>query len=348
MLKFFGKIRQNLIKENRASKYLLYAIGEIVLVVIGILIALQVNNCNNTKQNEKKFEKIVEAFESDLIKNIELSTSIIQFDYRKDSLVDIVLEKKATREMYRSELSLRHLITHYSYFNVIDENAISLVEKEEQFPKRYFPLLPLLKQYISQIENHTRDSERNSLLVRENSNYSVENFPWHGRSDSLSKEMAIDYFLNDPIYWNKVYRVRMWQLNNGTYHVTGVRAYSLALLGQIRQIKNGYKLDWFKQFLIENGMTPFQHLDCSDHLQAEPKINIWVQFLIYNSRNEGVSIFILNDDGERGKELKLQPREFLIDWLGVPVYDNRIFEWGDSINCFQKYIATKDGYLVIE
>jgi len=46
MLKFFRKIRQNMIKENKASKYMLYAIGEIILVVIGILIAVQVNNWN--------------------------------------------------------------------------------------------------------------------------------------------------------------------------------------------------------------------------------------------------------------------------------------------------------------
>ena len=46
MIKFFRKIRQNMIKENKVSKYLLYAIGEIILVVIGILIALSINNWN--------------------------------------------------------------------------------------------------------------------------------------------------------------------------------------------------------------------------------------------------------------------------------------------------------------
>ena len=44
MIKVFGKIRQSLLKENKFSKYLLYAIGEIILVVIGILIALGINN----------------------------------------------------------------------------------------------------------------------------------------------------------------------------------------------------------------------------------------------------------------------------------------------------------------
>jgi sensor domain CHASE-containing protein len=52
MIKFFRKIRQNMIKENRTSKYLLYAIGEIVLVVIGILIALSINNSNQERKEE--------------------------------------------------------------------------------------------------------------------------------------------------------------------------------------------------------------------------------------------------------------------------------------------------------
>ena len=50
MIKFFRKIRQRLLTENKFNKYLLYAIGEIVLVVIGIMIALQVNNCNQSRK----------------------------------------------------------------------------------------------------------------------------------------------------------------------------------------------------------------------------------------------------------------------------------------------------------
>jgi len=58
MIKFFRKIRQKLLTENRFSKYLLYAIGEIVLVVIGILIALQINNWNERRMDEK-MERII-------------------------------------------------------------------------------------------------------------------------------------------------------------------------------------------------------------------------------------------------------------------------------------------------
>ena len=55
MIKFFRHIRQSLIMENKTGKYLKYAIGEIVLVVIGILIALQINNWNeNRKSNNAR------------------------------------------------------------------------------------------------------------------------------------------------------------------------------------------------------------------------------------------------------------------------------------------------------
>ncbi|PWI31325.1 hypothetical protein DI383_01250 [Flavobacteriaceae bacterium LYZ1037] len=80
MIKFFRKIRQNLIIENRTSKYFKYAIGEIVLVVIGILIALQINTWNENRKHalaEKEFFKsITKDLNQDLIfiKHVQAST----------------------------------------------------------------------------------------------------------------------------------------------------------------------------------------------------------------------------------------------------------------------------------
>lgn len=58
MIKFFRKIRQKLLSENKFNKYIFYAIGQIILVVIGILIALQINN-NNEAAKKKGKEKII-------------------------------------------------------------------------------------------------------------------------------------------------------------------------------------------------------------------------------------------------------------------------------------------------
>ena len=67
MIKFFRKIRQNLLMENKTGKYLKYAIGEIVLVMIGILLALQVNNWNENRKSEEKELKLLIELKDDLI-----------------------------------------------------------------------------------------------------------------------------------------------------------------------------------------------------------------------------------------------------------------------------------------
>lgn len=65
MIKFFRHIRKTMIKENRVSKYMLYAIGEIVLVVAGILIALQLNNWNTEqKRTEQELSLLIEMREN--------------------------------------------------------------------------------------------------------------------------------------------------------------------------------------------------------------------------------------------------------------------------------------------
>ena len=56
MIKLFRNIRKNLLAEGKTTKYFKYAIGEIILVVIGILIALQINNWNETKQASSKLK----------------------------------------------------------------------------------------------------------------------------------------------------------------------------------------------------------------------------------------------------------------------------------------------------
>jgi hypothetical protein len=76
MTKFFKRIRHQLLSENKVSKYLLYAIGEIALVMIGILLALQVNNWNESRkervQEIKLYENLLVSLSAD-------STDVVRF-----------------------------------------------------------------------------------------------------------------------------------------------------------------------------------------------------------------------------------------------------------------------------
>lgn len=71
MIKFFRKIRFNLMEQNKTGKYLKYAIGEILLVVIGILIALWINNANQNYKNGKLARTYLSDFKRDLETDIK-------------------------------------------------------------------------------------------------------------------------------------------------------------------------------------------------------------------------------------------------------------------------------------
>lgn len=77
MIKFFRKIRYDLIEKNKTGKYLKYAVGEIILVVIGILIALSINNWNENLKNKKLetsyLKRIYKDLDNDLLEYVGTS-----------------------------------------------------------------------------------------------------------------------------------------------------------------------------------------------------------------------------------------------------------------------------------
>ncbi len=81
MIKFFHHIRQSLIAESRFGKYLLYVMGEIILVVIGILIALSINNWNETRK-ANQFEHEILAL---IDQNLERDSILISIELSKSN-----------------------------------------------------------------------------------------------------------------------------------------------------------------------------------------------------------------------------------------------------------------------
>ena len=93
MIKFFRKISQRLISENKFSKYLIYAIGETILVVIGILIALSINNWNQVSQLKKVEKSTIEAL-------------VIEFKSNKTS-IQLCLAEVKERRMYGDSVRMQ-------------------------------------------------------------------------------------------------------------------------------------------------------------------------------------------------------------------------------------------------
>ncbi len=93
MIRFFRKIRYDLMEKNKTGQYLKYAIGEIVLVVIGILIALSINNWNELRKQQISEKDVIAGIKNDLTQDKEYINLIINTATHKISAFNVLIEE---------------------------------------------------------------------------------------------------------------------------------------------------------------------------------------------------------------------------------------------------------------
>jgi len=212
MIKLFRRIRQNLLMENKSGKYFKYAIGEIILVVIGILIALQINNWNEIRKKKKQIDVIYTTIKQNLKTDLKTIKEPIEFYENLDSTLTKIMTKtyptsfldSINENNYLDCLPCKSNINRYYFFQKQD-NGFELLKKYEDNES-------MEDSNFSQeiIEFYTNQGNRLSDFIDYISNESYTNlksyeqFPWY--SDySLNKynAEAVAYFLNDQNYKNK-------------------------------------------------------------------------------------------------------------------------------------------------
>ena len=117
MIKFFRKIRQKLLEQSKIRSYFVYAFGEIVLVVIGILIALQINNWNEVRKDQKQEIKLLKQLQTDLTANeVEINGLIKRININKAAMDSLLTNLKNDEYVAKFPIYVA-LIHRKSFFN---------------------------------------------------------------------------------------------------------------------------------------------------------------------------------------------------------------------------------------
>lgn len=127
MLKIFRKARQKLLQENKISSYLIYAIGEIALVMIGILLALQVNNWNEVRKTDKQLQSILGTIEQDLKTDSIRANIVVQFYDTIKKKSDLIIHKKLNRNNHQKCPECRSIVSVYQPF-IIQKKGYELLK----------------------------------------------------------------------------------------------------------------------------------------------------------------------------------------------------------------------------
>jgi hypothetical protein len=181
MIKFFRKIRQNLIMENKKSKYFKYSIGEIILVVIGILIALQVNNWNQQRIQQEELNDLIKSVASNIASDIK---TIKLFKTARESMIkhmDSTIGYYKQDDLGLPVYKINNLTQNQAYYygNAFNElrNTVALQPTMSAFEalknSSYYGKLQetdlghILSSYYSNIKNLQKVEEEHNQFIKD-------------------------------------------------------------------------------------------------------------------------------------------------------------------------------------
>jgi len=189
MIKFFRKIRCELMEQNKTGKYLKYAIGEIILVVIGILIALSINNWNTSRINNdlERFyiQGIIHDIEADVVKlnvNISLdSQKVASGNYllnhfknptlKKDSIILFHFANLLPASYYQQNNIVFEDIKFSGRLNIISNNSLR-----------------------NNVQRYYSHGEQITNVLEANSDFALELFGSHIYSDEFDMNSILNEF----------------------------------------------------------------------------------------------------------------------------------------------------------
>jgi len=203
MLPFFRKIRHDLIANSKFFKYLKYAIGEIILVVLGILIALYINNQNELKKERERFDQVLSEVEKELETNISTTRTYIYNSAISDSLFLKVLIDTLDIDDYQGAqgFRLRTLAYMIDFVTLKDDSfkklnqSNNLTLEQEQFVDELNDLNNLIAK-IEEFTNYLIEGHKKNLTT-------IKKYDWfRNMVFSTDNETANNYYLNNPEHYN--------------------------------------------------------------------------------------------------------------------------------------------------
>jgi len=220
MLRFFSKMRYKLATENRVAKYMRYAIGEILLVVIGILIALGLNNLRDQHKENKLELSILKQIET-VVQGDSISLGKLIADMEEKSQMTLELKNYMKDDKPYAD-SLKSIFSSISYFrnpnpdmtsfDKLKDAGINIVKNDS-----LQMLIPLYFRMMMHLSNVNDKYDLSIYFRTEVYPKYFKSFMWNPDVGCVPKDfellkerddfyVALDYVINDSGFYVKQYK----------------------------------------------------------------------------------------------------------------------------------------------
>lgn len=242
MIKFFRQIRHNLLSQGKTAKYLKYAIGEIILVVIGILIALSINNWNQKRLKHQQIISVYERIVIDIDIDVQQLSRTVKYFDSVEFVFKRVIDDSITPDLFDHGLSRiitsRGANTNLSTTGV---NQLKELDVKDSLSLGVINIYDFMeRRLVGYFEK--RINEESEQLI----NIFIDNYDWY--PEYMSKTIMQDNSsaaLQDYFLYSREYRHRV--INNYQLRYVNYLRSVKQLISALEKIKEDLKI------IIEKG-----------------------------------------------------------------------------------------------
>lgn len=342
MIKLFRKIRQSLLTENKFRKYFAYAIGEIFLVVVGILIAVQINTWKTERNNHSNLVQDIGTMESELYTNgyylNDLYHELNGLQREIDSLGKIDLPDTLRAKYFTAILSSpRHNLSDVAYNKILNQ----LEGSPDDFAKIFIAIRDV---YVNNIIELERSFHRLNSSAQSNHEYWRDNYSWYAYRENIDTMLnhKKDY-TNNYLYNNLLSHYRM-AFSDYSKHVKRQVRDILTLRLQIKGIQiNSFDLSpYYEEF----GYTELNPILCQDMPKIGERSDLGNCYLfVYNNTQQPVEMIWMDHNNQEVHYRPVAPDRYQLHrtfcghrWL---------YRYPDD-RCEVYYVDDTQTYIVLE
>ena len=320
------------ILDNKIKRYLLYAIGELCIIVLGILVALYINNRNANNQYKKEIDNNILRVYSELDGNIEEARETIMKIREKDSLIYLVMNDSIEPKTYYKEPNLAYLILFFFNLDVEDKAYQNLISLNVSGNKYKEELLLNLKELYAINKNIKKANLRMSNFVYDKSlPMLAQNTKTFGdlTYNRQVKKDVVDFLTTSQKYKSYVSQYAIIAIQNQLRHNQNFlkKAYHLH-----SKIKNEYNLESESLLIKDSLITDFRGLYSNNKL----KDSLSLKFI-----ND--SILLFKNKASRLNLIPLDKNNYFTDNESGGIFVS-FSKKSDSINMKLNLLSYKENY----
>ncbi|WP_445386497.1 DUF6090 family protein [Robiginitalea sp. IMCC44478] len=344
MIPVLRNFRRQLMNNNQLSKYFLYAIGEILLVVIGILIALQVNNWNEQRVREQEALRVMQDLAASIENRFDSYGFLLDPYLNRDSIQNYILDKNIPEVAGPSRVTNPLSFVDFTGF-YWDESIQAILDQERIFPERYKKVLQRIRT-LKSIRDAFLVTGASKLEALEQQNLEdLAEYNWLFEVDSTAWEARKSFYYTNTAYRNRLQIFRRYQ-HDFSGQTARFQMLQILIWAELKQINEGKGFAELIPDLENFGLKQSLLMPCDAPGNPTDSIHPFLFWnLVYNSTEEPREIY-WNFEAENIAGINiLAPGEVLI--RSAPA-ENRWVMVGKDSTCLAKYRTLLDGFVIIE